>query len=251
MSNYNYEIITSSSEDKNLLNELNSDIAKYSLMANYERQFLTSLVRQKKPKKILEIGVNAGGSSAVMLNALKDVDDCTLYSIDICVDWNGVPGKKTGFYMDNYPELKKKWKLYTGGITVDYIDEIGKDIDFCFIDTVHSNPGEILDILMVLPYLKDDATLVFHDTNLQLYHLNSENKLTFEYTNNLLMSAVNGKKLIPYLFSKTDAIYNFPNIGAIEINPQSIIQNIWDIFNLLAIKWEYMLSDKDIASLKK
>jgi hypothetical protein len=32
-----------------------------------------------------------------------------------------------------------------------FMDTIDGEIDFCFIDTAHVNPGEIFDVLMVLP----------------------------------------------------------------------------------------------------
>ena len=47
-----------------------------------------------------------------------------------------------------------KWTLYTGGITSNFIEKIGGDIDFVFLDTVHYAPGEWLDILQILPFLK-------------------------------------------------------------------------------------------------
>ena len=57
-----------------------------------------------------------------------------------------------------------KWTLYTGGITPEFIENIGSCIDFAFIDTKHVTPGEMLDWLMVLPFLKNESIVVFHDT---------------------------------------------------------------------------------------
>ena len=66
-----------------------------------------------------------------------------------------------------------KWTLYIGTLTSQVIETIGNDIDFAFIDTMHITPGELLDWLMVLPFLKEEAIVVFHDTyvlyNSQLY----------------------------------------------------------------------------------
>ena len=38
-----------------------------------QREFLNGIVRKFKPKKILEIGVAEGGSSIVILNAIKTI----------------------------------------------------------------------------------------------------------------------------------------------------------------------------------
>ena len=56
-----------------------------------------------------------------------------------------------------------KWTLYTGGITSQFIETIGYGIDLVFIDIKHVTPGEMLDWLMVLPFLKNEAIVIFHD----------------------------------------------------------------------------------------
>lgn len=159
-------IIESTQQEMITLEYLGKDYIKYSEMSDQDRVFLNTLVLRKQPKKILELGVCSGGSSLVILNAIKNTNDAYLYSIDYNTKHYRLKDKLTGFYVDNFPELKEKWTLKTGGLALEFMEEIGGDIDFCFIDTVHSNPGEILDFLMVLPYLKKNATVVFHDINL-------------------------------------------------------------------------------------
>ena len=136
-----------------------------SEMTYKERCFLNGIIRQVKPKKILELGVSAGASSAVMLNAIKDDSEAKLYSIDYNTQWYRNHAKPTGHLInEKFSHLKKKWKLYTGATAARFMDEIGGDVDLCLIDTVHANPGEFLDWLIVLPYLKPNAVLVLHDT---------------------------------------------------------------------------------------
>ena len=53
-----------------------------SEMSYKQRCFLNGVIRQVKPKRILEVGVAGGGSSAIILNAIKDMKDSFLYSID-------------------------------------------------------------------------------------------------------------------------------------------------------------------------
>ena len=55
--------------------------------------------------------------------------------------------KETGWIVkENFSNFMKKWTLFTGGITSNFIEQIGGDIDLVFIDTIHYSPGEWLDI---------------------------------------------------------------------------------------------------------
>ena len=106
-----------------------------SEMSYKERCFLNGIVRQTKPKKILELGVSAGGSSALILNAIKDDANARLYSIDYNAKWYRDPEKSTGYIMDEcFSHLKDKWQLFTGGTAARFMDEIGGDVDLCLID---------------------------------------------------------------------------------------------------------------------
>jgi predicted O-methyltransferase YrrM len=205
-----------------------------------ERAFLNALILRNRPKKLLEIGVSAGGSSIIILNAIKDIPDAKLYSIDLNDYWYKDVGTKAGYFVENYPHLKSKWELFTGGLALKFIDIIGNGIDFCIIDTVHYNPGEIFDVLMVLPYLTDDAIIVFHDVK---YHTSWRTQEGI--TNNLLMSTIMGEKIL-----QGNTLHIFPNIAGIKINLKTK-ENIYEIFNLLTIKWTYLPTDsqeKEIIS---
>ncbi|MDR2659106.1 MAG: class I SAM-dependent methyltransferase [Spirochaetaceae bacterium] len=211
-------------------------------MSRQEREYLNALLLRNKPEKLLEAGVAAGASAIVMLNAIKDNPNAALYSIDYSEKCISDAKQKSGYFVDNYPELKDKFHLYTGGLALRFLDEIGGGIDFCFIDTVHFNPGEILDFLFVLPYLKDDALVVFHDTKLQTNIAMSLNK--WEITNNLLISAIFGKTIVQGNFSRSaneieypseQGITYFPNITAVRLCKETR-EHLYNIFNLLTIK---------------
>lgn len=223
--------------DIKVKNNANSTISE---MTYLERCFLNGIIRQTKPKKILELGVSAGGSSAIILNAIKDFDDAKLYSIDYVEKWVRNNSKDTGFIIDEkFSNLKNKWKLYAGGIAAKYMEEIGGEIDLCLIDTVHSNPGEFLDFLIVLPYLKKNAVLILHDV--------AEHKhIKGCITNGILFSCLRGKK-----FSFNEGLWNkFANIGAVILD-ENIMDNILDYFYLLTLPWEYSPSDYDIWECQK
>jgi predicted O-methyltransferase YrrM len=243
-------------EDENkVLHALDETYTKVSEMSNEEREFLNGIILRNQPKKLLEIGVSAGGSSVIMLNAIKNNPDAELFSIDYLKTWYRDSAKNIGYVVDYYPDLQNKWKLFTGGLSLKFMEEIGGDIDLCLIDTMHSNPGELLDTLMVFPFLKDDAIIVFHDVNCHTFSGKfAECNAHAGFTNNLLLSAIYGKKYIqgnfversPY--TSTDRCVYFPNIGAIKINNETK-QHVFEIFNLLTLNWVYLPSAEDEQSI--
>jgi hypothetical protein len=110
--------------ENEILNQLDNSYTKISEMSSAQRMFLNALILREKPKKLLEIGVSAGGSSIVILNAIKDFSDAKLFSIDLYDTWYKDINYKTGYYVDDYPHLKSKWKLFTGGLALKFIEKI-------------------------------------------------------------------------------------------------------------------------------
>lgn len=97
-----------------------------SEMSYLDRSFLNGIIRKVRPRKILELGVSAGGSSSIILNAIKDIEYSTLYSIDYNTNYYVDATKKTGFIVDErFASLKNKWHLYTEGIAAKFLDEVG------------------------------------------------------------------------------------------------------------------------------
>lgn len=239
------QLIDLEKENINKYNELKDKIENFVELTEQEANFLAYLLKKYNPKKILELGVSAGGSSLLILDTIKEVDDVHLYSIDYLNFWYKDKNKSAGFLVEEKaPELLNKWTLKTGGFACEFMDKIcpngENDIDFCFIDTVHMRPGEILDFLMVLPYLKKNAVVVFHDTCLHYYTLQRN---SIADVNCLLLSAINGQKLQP----KGNDI---PNIGAIVLD-ENIKENLFDVFNLLLLKWFYMLEQNEYEKIIK
>ena len=171
----------------------------------------------------MEIGVLNGGSSALILNAIKDIENSKLYSIDYFKYTLDDNNKEVGWVVNEYhPELTNKWQIYSGGLASDFIEKIGGDIDLCFIDSAHMNPGEILDYIMVLPFLKKNAIVILHDISLHIL-----SRCYARITNCVLFSAIKGKKYYP---ATEDFGMGVANIGAVVLDDNSI-DNIFDIFN--------------------
>lgn len=127
--------------------------------------------------------------------------------------------------------------MYTGGGICNYIDEIGGAIDFLILDTVHLCPGEILDFLVCLPYLTENAVVVMHDIAMQYASKRSA------YATQLLLDTVSAEKIVGRDMETGYAGY--PNIGAFKLNKdtQRYIDNV---FSALNISWEYMPEELDL-----
>lgn len=211
--------------------------SKCSIMNENERKFLNGVIRRFKPKKIVEIGVLKGGSSIIMLNALNDIKNSHLYSIDLR------SGNKIGFCVKKFfPNLIKNWSLFKGNIVANFIEKIGKDIDMVFIDTSHFEPGEILDFIMVFPFLKEEDIVGFHDISLQLfsYEPNKRN----EWVPYIIFNLIRGKKYLP---SGINILKQ--NIGAIklDVNQKNYIH---DYFRALGGQWQYFPKEEHIILIR-
>ena len=185
--------------DSKILANIQTQLLGYIELTINEQRFFNGLLRKIKPKKIVEIGVSSGGSSSLILNAIKDIEGAKLYSIEKLKEAYKFKDKEAGFIVkEKFPYLMNKWNLYTGGITSEFIEKIGGEIDLVFIDTAHYTPGEMLDWLQVLPFLKEEAIVVFHDTFLMYYKSITKKKRNF--SNNLLFTYIRGE--LHYNFAK-------------------------------------------------
>ncbi|ADK30013.1 class I SAM-dependent methyltransferase [Brachyspira pilosicoli] len=225
--------------DNHLLNDINPIIYNYNPMTDIQRKFINGIIRKLQPKKILEVGVLNGGSSTLILNAIKDIKNSKLYSIDYFNYSLDNIDKEVGWVVKEYsPDLMDKWELYKGGLVSDFIEKIGYDIELCFLDAAHRNPGELLDYLMVLPFLSKRAIVVLHDISLHIRGIEY-------YTNSILFSAIKGVKLYP---KTEDNGKGIANIGAIILD-DNINDFVFDVFNLITLPWSYFPTNRDIVSI--
>ena len=220
-----------------LVEEVDELIKDISEMQKIERQFINGIIRQVKPKKILEVGISSGAGTAIILNAIKDMQESKLYSIDYNTKWYKDKSKLSGFIVtENFKDLTDKWKLYTGGAASKFMEIIGNDIDMCIMDTVHWNPGEFLDFLMVFPFLKKNAIFILHDIQIFIPRNNDLKSLTCP----MLFSALKGKK---FYIEKSDLGCGYSNIGAIILDTDYIKETIEDIFFMLTFPWGYKIQN--------
>ena len=151
-------------KDKKFLNELNKKIASNNIFkirkfdSIYEfsvyRNFIYNLVRNTKPKTVIETGVLHGLTSAWILKGLKENNYGKLYSIDLPRrSWNKFfkqkfgPGGKAELEIKNEKpgwvipdDLRKNWKLFLGPSSkfLPLIKKKLRKIDLFIHDSDHS-----------------------------------------------------------------------------------------------------------------
>lgn len=222
--------------------------SKWQLIKN-EPYFINGIIRKFKPKKCLEIGVAFGGSAVLILNALKDINDSFLVSLDLNTNLYCNQDKKTGYVVEEYfKELvsDNKWHLFTGEQPHKFLEKLNLKYDFLFLDTVHLAPGELINIIEVLPFLEENAIIVMHDI---MYHLPSNKyyspkEIKYHPIQIYLMTALSGNKV----FIK-DEEKGVENIGAIFLNSNQKDYYL-NYFLLLLSPWEYLPTDNQIEELR-
>ena len=120
--------------------------------------------------------------------------------------------------------------------------------DFVFLDSAHVSPGEIINLIEILPFLNENAIIVLHDIQWHLLTALHSNITLLKAkkipTQNYLMSTLNGEKVIP-----RDNLNNFFNIGAVHLSKNQK-QYYLNYFLLLMTIWEYMPTDMQLNSLR-
>ena len=110
-------------------------------------------------------------------------------------------------------------------------------------EQVYSNPGEFLNILEVLPYLKQNGIIVMHDT---AQHTLSSAAST---TNCICLNTLHGKRII----LSEDTSRKCPvvsNIGGIVLGAD-IHDMYYPLFTNLSLPWTYVICEEDYSVLLK
>ena len=220
-------------------------------MHRRESGFICGLVEVAHPKKILEVGVESGGTTTMLLQQLEDFNEpYEMYSIDLNQRLhNEEIGLLVTFAKENNllappPIMNERHKLYLGKYLPQVIDEIGSNIDFVVLDTVHYTPGELLDFLVMLPYLKEGAIVVLHDVSLN--QLNDPFHKSDAHATGLLFSSVYAKEKFLNFKPKTRWVpYSYPNIAAFTVNYMTR-ENVENVFLALMLTWHYLPSIEEL-----
>ena len=213
-------------------------------MSDIEANFINGIIRKHKLKTCLEIGVANGGSSILILNAIKDIKNSILVSIDLFSHVLSDPKHKIGYRVYEYfPELTKNWKLFTGDQPHKFLMGLNIKFDLLFLDSAHISPGEIINFIEALPFLKENAIILVHDL---LWHFDKRRRTKYSFYPSCisLIPAIFGKKII--LGYSKSTINNIAAIGLYDNQETHYL----DYFLLLMNFWEYMPTDRQINDLK-
>ena len=81
----------------------------------------------------------------MILNAIKDLKNSVLVSLDLNKELFRDPTKLTGYRVYQYfPELTKNWKLYTGNQPHQFLVNLNMKFDFVFLDSAHATQEKLL-----------------------------------------------------------------------------------------------------------
>lgn len=210
-------------------------------ISTYDAQFLAGLVHAIKPKFSVEIGVASGWSSSVLLNTLAGVyseagdnaEVTWLTGVDLSPDLYTDKTIATGAAVNEVvPDLSRYYSLKTGIFSYQAMPEVG-DVDFAFIDAHHCHPWAALDLIAVLPYLRADAWVAFHDLNLCSFERHNHRNRAPYYMFYLWPGRRIHSTQIPTM------------IGAIQIEG-SPAQYLDTVFEILCTPWEIALPQDHI-----
>ena len=218
----------------------------HSEMMAVERQFINGLLRYYKPNRVLEVGVSRGAGTVTILNAILDLPNTNLVSIDRLEFFYGDKCTPVGSEAKTlFPDISDtKWKLYTGVDPSEVLPDLAGTFDFLVLDSQHAHPVESFNFLCALPYLNDGAIVIMHDISLYFHYLYSS-------APRILMSAVAAEKLF---VSKEYAPINVlgelaHNIVAFQIDKDTR-RYIENVFHGLMYSWEIFLPD-DVRLVRK
>lgn len=209
-----------------------------TLMTEGQQKFFLEFMKEERPTKILEIGTNVGGTTAVILHAMEKLKlNAQLHSVDlgdyeatmrktvdeslgvVCPDWN-----------------QEGWNIYCKTTVAGVLEEIGQGIDFCILDAAHMVPGEILDFLTILPFLKEGTVVVLHDVRLSQRGV----RRTGIATNVLFSAVVASEKYLPMNDSGV-----YMNIAAFRVGALTR-EHIPNVIQLLSLPWAYTMGQKHL-----
>jgi hypothetical protein len=213
-------------------------------MAEVERKFINGLIRWYNPRSILEIGVGEGSGSVNIINAIGDMPDSFLTSVDfadVCL----FRDRPVGFDVSEcFPNLQgNKYNLIVGKDISQVIEDLDTRFDMCVIDSGHVHPVEVLNFLCVLPFLKDGAVVILHDPSMYLL-----NDYQWGMSPPLLLCSAVAEKLMPHSAYGFIHKYEHKNIVAMQITSDTR-KYAGNIFETLLLPWE-MFPEGYISDVK-
>jgi len=217
-------------------------------MSEQNHAFISGIIRMKQPRKIVEIGVAEGGTTAVIMQTLSMLElGGEVYSVDLNEDFYYNNGLKTGYAYNeiekNISQGKNGHQFMFGKTIAGQLEMIGKGIELVIIDTTHVLPGEILDFIAILPYLDKNAIVILHDTDVFYGRIiNREPEAIESVATRVLFSSVVADRIV-------DTENEMCNIAAFQIN-EDTYKYIEGCFWALGLPWTSTLSMENLREYR-
>ena len=125
--------------------------------------------------------------------------------------------------------MKGSWNLLAGVDICEVIADVGNDIDFLFIDSSHRHPIETINFLCALPFLKNGALVIVHDTALFQYR---DGFICGCFAPRYLICSVAADKIEPC----NENIDVIPNIAAFVVS-EDTKRYVKNLFCSLMLPW--------------
>ncbi len=88
-------------------------------MSSWQLSYVCGLIKKYQPKKIVEVGVAAGGTTAIILNCISELGlEAEVYSVDLNERYYRDKHKETGYLAQKCKTLLQRdiaHKMYLGG----------------------------------------------------------------------------------------------------------------------------------------
>ena len=240
---YHIDQITLDREPRERIIRRLPEVSEGIKMYEFDSAFLCGLLRESRPRKILEVGVADGGSTAVILQAMTDLGaPFSLHSVDIRTRAFRAPDLEIGYLGSRAAQelnAADSFFLHSGVILPQVIEDIGGEIDFLILDTAHTLPGETLDFLTAFPFLSPDAMVCLHDIRQNLKLPPS----SMNIATNVLYHSVAAEKYLNTDETRQPDLC--PNTGAFRCT-EDTARYIGNVFGALTQNWFRMPGEDEL-----
>ncbi|MCA9218606.1 MAG: class I SAM-dependent methyltransferase [Planctomycetales bacterium] len=139
-------------------------------VSKFDIGFLQQVITDRKPRRILELGVASGFSTTFITRmAIEANPEVEIYSVDFSDRFYADNTKPLGFFTQECltDDELKHLTIRSGMTCFDVPEAVGdKRFEFVFIDANHQHPWTTLDMIGLLPVCAASAEMAFHDLGL-------------------------------------------------------------------------------------
>ena len=182
-------------------------------------------------KNVAEIGVNIGMTDFFVLRmGVSCYEDFRLWGIEKLEDENmGSVVKKEAAARE-----KEQWLFCPGKTVYDIASSFPQDVklDMVFIDGAHAHPYPLIDLVYLLPYMREDGLILLHDC--EYYGLDGELGNCYIFT-----SWIGEKYLNRNINNAEMRVAGKETLGIVEVPPPEAAQRIMERVAALPISKPY------------